>query len=128
MVKYQFDHIHLNSANPANTADFYVRRLGAVKKADRKLPDGRALLELSLDGVTIYITDPRPQPLTPAAPQTKPGLDHFAVRTDSIQEAMDELKASGSEILTGVMGGGNLKYSYFKGPDGVVVELLERSE
>ncbi len=128
MPNYWFDHVHLNSPDPPGTAQFYEKTLGAAKKADRQLPDGRTLIVLSLSDVNIYVTHPRTQPLAPGIPPNELGLEHFAVATDNIEQAVEELKAQGAKFLTGITHAGNLKFAFYLAPDKVLIELIERSK
>ncbi len=67
MPNYWFDHVHLTSHNPVETAGFYEKMLGAKMVELRKLADGRILVHLTLNGSAIKISQPRAHPLVPGA-------------------------------------------------------------
>ena len=50
MPTYGYDHIHLVSLNPLETAQFYEEMFDARKVAETKLPDGRNSVSLDLNG------------------------------------------------------------------------------
>ncbi len=121
MPKYEFDHIHLMSTDPDKTADFYVKMFGArlVKKAE--ISGGRFAIKLDLKGVPLLISPPR----NPGDPV---GLSHFGVRTDKLEEAVDEFKKKGVKFpveITKV--NPNLTISYLEAPEGVQIELQKGS-
>ena len=124
MPSFRLDHIHLNSPNPMKTAEFYEKALGAKRIRTGELTGGRTSIILDLNGLTITITNPRPEP---ASFMTGCGLDHFGLKTDDLETAVDELKAEGVEFLqeiTELRSG--LRISFFLAPENVWVELLER--
>lgn len=126
MANYWFDHVHLNSPNPMATAGFYEKMLGARNIGNRKIGDGRTMVDLLFHESSIKIIEPRPQPLVPgAAPY---GLDHFGLRTDNIEEAVRELKANGVKFVQEVREAApGTKVAFFLGPENVQIELLQRS-
>lgn len=124
MPNYWFDHIHLISAEPLETAKFYEQTFGARRVGTRELAGGRTRVQLDLNGANILVINPRVRPLIPDEPKT--GLGHFGVRTDDLETAVTELKAKGvgfvkeiAEIQPG------LKISYLVGPENVLIELQE---
>ncbi len=126
MANYWFDHVHVIGPDPMKTAEFYERFLGAKRGAVGKLPDGSITLDLDLKGTTIKIRQPRAKTLLPNSPLT--GLEHFAVQTDDIEEAMDELKTNGVKFLQGITQSlPGVKATFFVAPEGVLIELIERS-
>ncbi len=127
MVKYRFDHVHVIAPDPMKTSEFYENVLHAKRRAVSTSPDGSVILELDLEGTMIKVRGPRAKPLLPDAPVS--GLEHFAVLTDHIQEAVAELKSQGVKFIQEIResaGGG--KAAYFVTPEGVLVELMEQSK
>ncbi|MFH1002963.1 MAG: VOC family protein [Chloroflexota bacterium] len=125
MTKYQFDHIHLYSPDPAKTALFYQKMFGARQVGSRQLPDGRTSIELDLNGTRLAVVKPPDQPAAAAAPGH--GLDHFGLKTDSLEKAAAELKANGVEFTVEPRAAGpGLKISFLAAPDKVRIELMER--
>jgi len=124
---YRYDHIHLRSANPRQTADFYHTMFGA-KIVETPQPSGPTRVDLDINGLTVFIAGPGPDGVTPAGP-TEPhtGLDHFGFLVDNLDEAVAELKAKGAQFATEprVIPSG-IKIAFVRGPDGVRIELVQR--
>ncbi|MFC2009995.1 VOC family protein [Chloroflexota bacterium] len=121
MPNYWFDHIHLMSSDPLSTAEFYEKMFGARQVSTHKTGDGRATVNLNLNGTTILITQPQ-------GDSSRAGLDHFGVRTDDLLAAAEELKAIGvnfTQDVTEVRPG--FKISFLKAPEDVAIELQEGS-
>ena len=124
MPHYWFDHVHLNSPDFLKTADFYEEMFGARRVVVRELTGGRTMAALALNGTEIKVTHPKAQMLVP--PPTGYGLDHFGLRTDNIELAVEDLKAKGVKFVqevTEVRPGD--KISFFLGPEDVLIELLQ---
>ena len=119
MSNYWFDHIHLMSPNPLRTIEFYEKIFGAKKVSMRELADGRIAANLNLNGTTILITQSR-------SDSSQTGLGHFGLRTDDLETAIEELKASGvnfTQEVTEVRPG--FKISFLLAPENVSIELKE---
>jgi len=124
MSNYWFDHVHLSSPDPLGTAEFYEKMFGARRVGTGEYSDGRTYVQLDLNGAKILVMGQRTQPLVPGASPI--GLDHYGLRTDNLEAAIDELKARGvnfiQEIVKAPTGA---RYTFFLAPDDVPVELLE---
>jgi catechol 2,3-dioxygenase-like lactoylglutathione lyase family enzyme len=128
MPKYWFDHVHLISQDPVTTADFYEKTFGAKRDGFMELPDGRTLVSVALDGASIKVTNPRPEPLVPNTLPNGCGLEHFGLRTDNIEEAVAELKASGVKCIQEIKAiNPTTKIAFFISPEDILIELLEVS-
>ena len=126
MVKYTWDHIHLRTANPEATAQWYERMLGA--EVIRTMQQGKPRIDLKLGGANIFIAPValgdgvNPPPATPYQ-----GLDHFGLCVSGIDAVVAELKAKGAEFTrepTTVRPG--VRVCFLRGPRGISIELLER--
>jgi len=129
MPNYWYDHIHLVSPSPLETAQFYEKMFDARVVTNRQLPDGRTSIGLDLNGSRILLMERHSQvEAAPGSAETGYGLEHFGIRTDNIEAAVTELKAKGvkfrDEITTIASG---TKIAYLWGPENVLVELLELS-
>jgi catechol 2,3-dioxygenase-like lactoylglutathione lyase family enzyme len=93
-------------------------------------PDGRARFDLDINGLFVSIAETDPGVQTPKAP-SEPyiGLDHFGFRVDDLEEAVEELKKRGAEIIRGprIVRPG-LKIAFVRAPDDVRIEIVERTE
>jgi lactoylglutathione lyase len=128
MVKYTWDHIHLRTANPEATAQWYERMLGA--EVIRSMQQGKPRIDLKLGGANIFIAPVaagdgvNPPPTTPYQ-----GLDHFGLTVSGIDAVVAELKAKGVEFTrepTTIRPG--VRICFIRGPQGISIELLERDK
>jgi catechol 2,3-dioxygenase-like lactoylglutathione lyase family enzyme len=94
-----------------------------------ELPDGRTLVSVALDGASIKVTNPRPEPLVPNTLPNGCGLEHFGFRTDNIEEAVAELKAKGIKCVQEIKAiSPTTKIAFFLSPEDILIELLEVSD
>jgi catechol 2,3-dioxygenase-like lactoylglutathione lyase family enzyme len=127
MTEFAYDHVHLRSPDPDQTARYYERMFGAqiIKSV---MSNGIPRTDMKLGGVMFFIA----QVPADAALAEKPegsfvGLDHMGLRVRNIDAVVAELKAKGAEftvepktIRPGV------RIAFVRGPQGVLVELLDR--
>ncbi len=127
MAQFTYDHIHLRSPDPERTARFYERMFGA--QVLRTMQEGKPRIDLKLGGADIFIApvEPgsgvNPPPVTPYQ-----GLDHFGLSVSGIDAVVAELKAKGAEFTmepTTIRPG--VRIAFLRGPEGVSIELLERT-
>jgi lactoylglutathione lyase len=128
MAKFTWDHIHLRTANPEAMAAWFEEMLGA--EVIRTMQQGVPRIDLKLGGADVFIMPVRDGDGTHAAP-TIPyrGLDHFGVAVRGIDAITAELKAKGAEFTmepTTIRPG--IRVCFIRAPEGVSVELLERSK
>jgi catechol 2,3-dioxygenase-like lactoylglutathione lyase family enzyme len=134
-VDYQYDHFHLFTSNPKETAEWY-RRMFKAEVIESVQSDGKTRVDMKLCGVMVYLSDgklaarleknPAGQP-DPAPERAYFGLDHFGIRVKELDQAVAELKERGAEFaveLTSIRPGARL--AYVRGPDHVRIELVER--
>ena len=119
MPDYWLDHIHLMSPEPVKTAEFYEKMFGARRVNMQDSGNGRAMVNLDLNGTTILITQRM-------GDNAQTGLAHFGIATDNLDEAVDELKAKdvkftldAREVRPG------FKISFLLAPEDVPIELQE---
>ena len=128
MQVYSYDHIHLRSPKPAETAQWYHRMFDA-KIIETPQPSGPNRVDLDINGLTVFIARVAPDDDVPASP-TEPylGLDHFGFRVDNLDEAAAELKERGAEFTMEprVLRPG-VKIAFIRAPEDVRIELLERN-
>ena len=122
-----WDHIHLRSPDPEATAQWFERVLGA--EVIRSMQQGQPRIDLKLGGANIFIAPVtagdgvNPPPKTPYQ-----GLDHFGLTVTGIDAIAADLKAKGVEFTrepTTVRPG--VRVCFIRAPEGVSIELLERS-
>ena len=128
MATYSYDHVHLRSANPEETALWYERMFGAVVKRSTQ-SDGKKRVDLDLGGMTVFIAPviaDRGAASPPEAPYL--GLEHLGLRVEGIDAAVAELKRKGAEFTmepTTIRPG--VRIAFLKGPQNVSIEILDRN-
>lgn len=122
MPRYWYDHVHVVSPEPENTAKFYQDMFGAKQVSRQVMADGVLLLGLDLNGSRVLVKSPKPG-IPPSY-----GIEHFGVQTDDLESAVKELKAKGVQFTQDISAPfPGVKISFLKGPEDVLIELLERS-
>jgi catechol 2,3-dioxygenase-like lactoylglutathione lyase family enzyme len=128
MTTYTYDHIHLRSRDPVGTAQYYEKMFGA-KIIESTQSDGQQRIDLDINGLVVFIAPVLEDADVPSGP-SEPyiGLDHFGLRVENLGEAVAELKRLEAEFTMEprTLRPG-LKIAFVRAPDGVRIELLERS-
>ncbi|WP_245238960.1 VOC family protein [Methylobacterium platani] len=126
LMNVRYDHIHLRSRDALAAAHFYIDILGAQEIRR----DGSPIITrmtISLGGVTIFI-EQAPENTTPAAAPHHLGIEHIGLAVDDIEQAYLYVKQHNIEIISGINDvNPYLRTIFIKGPDGVTIELLQRS-
>lgn len=128
MASFTWDHIHLRTTDPEAMVAWFEKMLGA--EVIRTMQQGASRVDLKLGGADIFIMPVKDGDGTHAAP-TIPyhGLDHFGLAVTGIDAIAADLKAKGAEFTmepTTVRPG--IRVCFLRAPEGVSVELLERSK
>ena len=133
---FKFDHVHIISDDPHESANWYVEMFGATIAADT-VARGAPQIFVDLGGMTILIRGKRPGEAPVAARPFKEyadfsshdgwGTDHFGfLYRGDLAALCEELRAKGVtfpvELKKGV--GGSL-LCYVAAPDGVSIELMQ---
>jgi len=127
MPTFTWDHVHLRSPDPEQTAQWFERMLGA--EVIRSTQDGKPRIDLRLGGASIFIA-----PVAPGdgvnPPPTAPyqGLDHFAFFVPDLDKVVAGLKAKGAEFTKDLqVPRPGIRICFLRGPQGISIELLERN-
>jgi lactoylglutathione lyase len=127
MAKITWDHIHLRTADPERMAQWFEKMLGA--EVIRTMQQGKPRIDLKLGGANIFIAPVAAGDGTNPAPAIPyRGLDHFGLCVSGIDAIAADLKAKGVEFTkepTTVRPG--VRICFIRAPEGVSIELLERS-
>ena len=126
MPTYSYDHIHLRSREPMETARYFNTMFDA-KIVESVQSDGQPRVDLDINGLTIFIA-PADKSVPPGPAEPHLGLDHFGLRVDDLDEAVAELKERGAEFAVepySIRPG--LKIAFVRAPGDVRIELLERA-
>jgi len=126
MSAFKYDHVHLRSPDPEETARYYEKMFGAeiIRSVQS---DGRERIDLNLGGLTVFIAKADPDKV--GAPPEPPfqGLEHLGLAVHPIDEAIAELKKKGAEVTrepTTIRPG--VRIAFIRGPQNVHIELLDR--
>lgn len=126
MPAYTYDHIHLRSRDPMDTARYFHRMFDA-EIIESVQSDGKPRVDLDINGLTIFIAPADESvPEGPEGPHL--GLDHFGLRVGDLDEAVTELKSRGAEFAVEpyTLRPG-LRIAFVRAPGDVRIELLERA-
>ncbi|MSP78860.1 MAG: VOC family protein [Dehalococcoidia bacterium] len=121
---FRYHHVHLRSPDPRKTAEFYRDMFGA-KIIETPQPSGLPRIDLSINGMAVFIA--RSDPQTPVGTiDAHNGLDHFGLKVDDLDQAVEELKAKGAEFSTEPRKLPNgVKIAMIRGPQDVRIEIVE---
>jgi catechol 2,3-dioxygenase-like lactoylglutathione lyase family enzyme len=126
MVKFNWEHIHLRSADPEATASWYEEMLGAEIIRSPQA-DGSTRIDLNLAGQKIFIAKAQPGKAADAPSSPYFGLDHFGLTVSDIKTAVAALKAKGvaftMEVTTNRPG---VQIAFLTAPENVSIELIQR--
>ena len=125
-MTYHFDHVHLVSRHPRDSARWWVETFGAelLPEAETR---GILFIPVLLDGVKITISGPRPSPAgeaSEAAPVPHYGLEHLGIRVDDLDAVVARFAAQGLEVYER-RESPLFKVAFVAGPDGLCLELME---
>jgi catechol 2,3-dioxygenase-like lactoylglutathione lyase family enzyme len=85
-----------------------------------RTPDGHGRVELS-----TFRTPPATSS-APRAPMNTPGTVRLTFVVDTVDDVLDRLRAHGGELVGGVAQYERIyRYCYVRGPDGIVIGLVE---
>ena len=128
-MAYLINHVHIRSADPSASADWYAEHFGAKKVSEREVMPGTVTVSMDMGSpVRLNISsqvagssDERA-----SAELNRLGLEHFGFDVEDIESDIDRLSAAGVRVvlpITEVTGGAKL--AYIEGPDDVLIELVQ---
>jgi len=126
MVKVVWEHIHLKSPNPEETARWYQDMLGA-EIIRTPQPDGSTRIDLNLSGQKVFLAPVDPAKVGAAPTMPYLGMDHFGLTVENIHEAVAELKSKGVPFTmdpTTIRPG--VTIAFLTAPQNVSIELIQR--
>lgn len=117
------DHVHIHSSNVKKTISYYERMFDGHLVLDTMVGDLH-LIRMKIGDVHVNIFE-----RSPGIPDPKPEnspIHHFAFRVNNFEKAVEELRRKGAEFVVGPKTiGGKTKLVYIRGPDNVLIEVLE---
>ena len=119
-------HIAIIASDYERSKDFYVNQLGFTIIRENYREDKQDYkLDLKLDNCEIELFGIANSPKRPNFPEAC-GLRHVAFYVDSVEETAKELQQKGIETEPiRIDSYTNKKYTFFKDPDGLPLELHE---
>lgn len=132
MSIFQFDHIHLRSADPEAMAQFFETMFDAEVTRGIYPPGtlypGQKRILLRVGGQKILIAPTHPhEAMTPAPAFPYYGLEHIGFTVPDLDAAMAGLRAKGAEVAVGPLTRDAGTYlAFIRGPEGIMVELVQQ--
>ena len=128
-MAYLINHVHIRSADPSASADWYAEHFEARKVSEREVMPGTVTISLDMGSpVRLNISsqvsgssDERA-----SAELNRLGLEHFGFDVEDIESDIARLSEAGVRVvlpITEVPGGAKL--AYIEGPDDVLIELVQ---
>jgi catechol 2,3-dioxygenase-like lactoylglutathione lyase family enzyme len=122
---YRFHHMHLICRDLEGMIRFFSEVLGARLVLRRKFgtADGASL---DMNGATINLRVAKGDEVLEEGSVARYGYDHLGVEVDDFEKAYDELRSHGFEFYTPIQESHGIRFAFFKGPEDIRVELVQR--
>ena len=125
-MRCQFHHVHLICSDLKRTADFFCQDLGATFVMWRQF-GGTDGATLNLGGTTVNLRAGREEEgRLEDSSRPRFGYDHIGVEVDELDQAYEELRTRGYVFTVPPKLSGPLKIAFFKGPDDILIEIVQR--
>ncbi|HEV8663663.1 MAG TPA: VOC family protein [Candidatus Methylomirabilis sp.] len=122
-----FDHVHYRVSDVEKTAAFFREHFGGweLRRFEAR---GLPILAMVVGGQPIMLSPKRPEEQVTADGRTlNYGVYHIAFLVPDVEKAAAALKARGVRfILEPTAVPPSIKMAFVEGPDGIMVEVLER--
>jgi len=86
-----------------------------------RTPDGHSQIEL------VKFHSPPTQGGDPHAPANTPGLSHITFAVDDVEDVLARLRTHGAELVGELEHFGGYQLCYVRGPEGIIVELAQKT-
>jgi lactoylglutathione lyase len=127
-MAYEFDHVHLKAVDPGAVAEWYVKAFNFTIERDWVRESGDRFVRCqTTDGSVINISGARTdEAMGDADSSAHWGLEHFGIKVDDIDAAIERLTGLGAEHIEGPLDQpGGLRIAFIKAPGGARIELLQ---
>jgi lactoylglutathione lyase len=126
-AKLSFDHVHVISEDPHAAAEWYVEKLGGeIEKSTEAR--GAPQITLRFAGAAVIVRGRRPGEQVEKKAGLQWGTDHFGFTvSEDLDGFCDGLRHKGVRFTlepTDIDPG--LRIAFIEGPDGAIIELLQR--
>lgn len=128
MTDYWFDHVHLSSADPFKTAQWFADVFGAEVINPWTDPKGVGHVIVNLKGANIFVKGRADKPTVEPNSTRAYGLEHIAILTDDLDSAVAQLKGKGIRFVEDISNTllANVRHAFISGPEDILIELIER--
>ena len=129
-MPYAINHVHIRSADPHASAEWYEKFFEAKKVSEREVMPGTITIGMEVDGPVRLNISSKPAGSSDersAAELNRLGLEHFGFNVADLEMEMKRFEEAGIRVvlpLTEV--GSGTRLAYIEGPDDVLIELVER--
>ncbi len=121
------DHIAITVTDLEENIRFYHDVLGLpVTESFYDEHEKAQIVFLEAEGCQIELLAPDTWVEGKTTSEQERGLSHLAFLVEGIEEACQDLKARGVSFIQDPLESHGLKWAYFQGPEGVILELIER--
>ena len=128
-MAYLINHVHIRSADPSASADWYTEYFGANKVSEREVMPGTVTISMDMGSpvrlnISSQVSGSSEE--RASAELNRLGLEHFGFDVEDIESDIDRLSSAGVRVvlpITEVTGGAKL--AYIEGPDDVLIELVQ---
>lgn len=126
-MRVNIDHIHLNTSNLNETVSFLENALGGRLIKTFEGASGVKISRVDLGDVYVNIYHNKPAAMNNPDPEAAV-IHHFGVKVSNLDALAAELKKKGVKFIKDVAQlNENMKFAFIKGPDNLVIELMEGS-
>jgi catechol 2,3-dioxygenase-like lactoylglutathione lyase family enzyme len=136
---HNFGHVHMFSADPIATGEWYKKHFGFPARLQKEPRTYRnvqnapaAFLTANHVSMIVYPIEylktagiPEFKDRTELAPTRGRVIDHIGIAVDNLDEAVAKMKAAGVKVTGEPRAAGPIKFAFIEGPDQVAIELIE---
>ena len=128
-MPYTINHVHIRSADPSASAEWYAEHFCARKLFEREVMPGTITISMDM-GSPVRLNISSQAPGSPddraVAELNRLGLEHFGFDVEDLEADLDRLSGAGVRVVLPltVVGGGT-RLAYIEGPDDVLIELVQ---
>ncbi len=125
-MQYRFHHVHLICKDLEQMISFFTKALNAKLLARKKFgtADGASL---DIQGTTVNLRVAREdEEMVGDASQSRYGYDHIGLEVDDVDDAYKDLSARGFSFFMPPKDIPNLRIAFFKGPEDITIELVQK--
>ena len=127
-MAYEFNHVHLKTPDPEQTANWYVKAFNFKIVSDTVRPWGDRFIRCETpDGTTVNISGARTnERMGDGDAGAHWGLEHFGLDVADLEAEIERLMGLGAELLEGPIDVPNGPLiAFIKAPVDVRIELLQ---